>query len=53
MQGGNFKTHSKNGKGGIAKSCMKQFETAICMITVENALPYRSKRGHFDNFEEF
>ena len=37
----------------FAKSCKGEFEVATCKVTGENAPFNRSKRGRFDNFEEF
>ena len=40
-------------KMSFAKSCKGEFEAATCKVTSENAPFIRSKRGRFDNFEEF
>ena len=40
-------------KMSFAKSCKGEFALATCKVTGENAPFIRSKRGRFDNFEEF
>ena len=47
------KVIQKKAKETIAKNGKGQFEPAACKATAENTPLGRSKRGHFDIFEDF